>query len=92
MTDLIAYLKAAKDPPKAQAEDANNKETGLAEFLENCLFHGQMKQEDIPQIEPGEAEKHAEEEAALALVRVFDIPICPLEDQSQFKYNAVWSA
>lgn len=92
LTDLIAYLKATKQPPKALDETAALTDVGLTEFLECCLFHGSMSLEDQQSIPvPGESERSKTAEQEDALYRVYDFPFCALDDQSQFKYNAVWS-
>ena len=90
LTDLIAYLKTAKHPPKAVDEDHAGSEAGMQEYLENCIFHGAMTLEEAPEdLLPGGGMPIGERQKALA--RVFDFSTCSVEDQSQFKYNAVWS-
>jgi hypothetical protein len=71
-------------------EEFSQTPEGRQEFLDSCIFHGQMKME--PKIKNAFDEIKPLEDDEVDLIKVYDFPLGCIEDTSQFQYNSVWSA
>lgn len=91
LTDLIAYLKTAKNPTKPRDEEHASTEEGFKEYLDHCLYLGAMPLEDAHKSDLC-ADAISDADVAVEEVdAVYDFPPPPLEDRGQFNYDLVWS-